>query len=67
MVLTIEESVERQLMEMKDVLLFWQTKKDESRDRKLIEKCNKEIFKEKYRINEVTIALIEYRKKHEDN
>ena len=61
MVLTMEQSIERQLMEMKDVLLFWQNKQEETKDQKLIEKCGREIFKEKYRISQVTEALSNYR------
>ncbi len=61
MVLTMEQSIERQLMEMKDMLLFWQNKQEGTKDQKLIEKCGREIFKEKYRISQVTDALSNYR------
>lgn len=67
MSLSMEESIIRQLEDMKKELAFWKNKKKESRDSKLIEKCNREIFKEKYRITQTTEALMEYRAKHENN
>ena len=67
MILTMEESMLRQLNEMKEMLLFWKNKQKETRDQKLIEKCDREMFKEQHRINQTTEAIIDYRRSNENN
>jgi len=63
MELTMEQSIVRQLDEMKEELGMWSLKGLTTRDQKLREKCDREIFRMKHKIMQVTEALINYRNK----
>jgi len=67
MSLNMEESIVRQLEDMKKNLAFWEGRKRGTKDVKLRDKCGREIFKEKYRIAQTTEALVAYRVKHEED
>ena len=67
MTLTMLESMERQLDDMLSELLFWRDTRARTKDKNLIAKCGREIFKEQYRIKQTTEAIVKYREKHEKN
>ncbi len=62
MVLTMEQSIERQIQVYKDIVLFWENIRKDTKDKKMHEKCGREIFEQNHKISEVSISLMKIRK-----
>ncbi len=67
MILTMEQSIERQIDVYGDKIAKFEEMLNKTKNARIVEQMYKQIEKQKYKVKEVTKALIKYRRKHEDD